>query len=29
MAQASHNRTAEEKEITSKELERLLEKYDR
>ena len=29
MAQASHNRTQEEKEITNKELERLLEKYDR
>ena len=29
MAQASHNRSQEEKEITNKELERLLEKYDR
>ncbi len=29
MAQSSHNRAVEEKEITNKELERLLEKYDR
>ena len=29
ITQASHNRTAEEKEITAKELERVLEKYDR
>ena len=29
ITQASHNRIAEEKEITGKELERVLEKYDR
>ncbi len=29
MAQASHSRFAEEKEMTGKELERMLEKYDR
>ena len=29
MTQASHNRVLEEKEMTNKELERLLEKYDR
>lgn len=29
MAQSAHNRAAEEKDITNKELERLLEKYDR
>jgi hypothetical protein len=29
ITQASHNRMAEEKEMTAKELERVLEKYDR
>ena len=29
MTQASHNRILEEKEMINKELERLLEKYDR
>ena len=29
IVQSSHNRVAEEKEITTKELERVLEKYDR
>jgi hypothetical protein len=29
MSQAAHNRGQEEKEITNKELERLLEKFDR
>ncbi len=29
LVQASHNRTAEEKDMASKDLERLLEKYDR
>ena len=29
ITQASHNRLAEEKEMTGKELERVLEKYDR
>lgn len=29
MAQSAHNRAAEEKDMTNKELERLLEKYDR
>ena len=29
MAQASHQRAAEDKEITNKELDRLLEKYER
>jgi len=29
MNQAQHNRLIEEKEITGKELERVLEKYDR
>lgn len=29
MSQAAHNRSVEDKEITHKELERLLEKYDR
>ena len=29
MSQSAHTRAAEEKEITNKELERLLEKYDR
>ena len=29
MTQASHNRAVEEKDMINKELERLLEKYDR
>lgn len=29
MSQAQHNRAAEEKDMVNKELERLLEKYDR
>ena len=29
MTTAAHNRVAEEKDMTSKELERVLEKYDR
>ena len=29
MAQAAHSRASEDKDMTNKELERLLEKYDR
>ena len=29
MSQAAHNRAMDEKDMTNKELERLLEKYDR
>jgi len=29
ITQSAHNRVAEEKDMTSKELERVLEKYDR